>query len=132
MDIQNILRELNIQSTNPGVMIGTEAFGSGPFIESISPVDGKVIASLTSATEEEYERVIAAAQAAFLEWRTVPAPKRGEVVRQFGDALREKKDALGWLERKKWPHTECFTWNTLPTQPDEKYSQVRSAHPGDS
>ena len=75
-------------------MIGTEAFGSGPVIESISPVDGKVIASLTSATEEEYERVIAAAQAAFLEWRTVPAPKRGEVVRQFGDALREKKDAL--------------------------------------
>jgi aldehyde dehydrogenase (NAD+) len=97
MDIQNILRELNIQSTNPGVMIGTEAFGSGPIIESISPVDGKVIASLTSATEEEYERVIAAAQAAFVEWRTVPAPKRGEVVRQFGDALREKKDALGAL-----------------------------------
>lgn len=97
MDIQNILRELNIQSTNPGVMIGTEAFGSGPVIESISPVDGKVIASLTSATEEEYERVIVAAQAAFVEWRNVPAPKRGEVVRQFGDALREKKDALGAL-----------------------------------
>ena len=67
MDIQNILRELNIQSTNPAVMIGTEAFGAGPVIESISPVDGKVIASLTSATEEEYERVIAAAQAAFVE-----------------------------------------------------------------
>ena len=97
MDIQNILRELNIQSNNPGVMIGTEAFGSGPVIESTSPVDGKVIASLTSATEEEYERVIEAAQAAFVKWRNVPAPKRGEVVRQFGDALREKKDALGAL-----------------------------------
>ena len=56
MDIQNILRELNIQSTNPGVMIGTDTFGTGPVIESISPVDGRVIASLTSATEEEYER----------------------------------------------------------------------------
>ena len=97
MDIQNILRELNIQPVNPGVMIGTEAFGSGPAIESISPVDGKIIASLTSATEEDYERVIAAAQAAFVEWRSIPAPKRGEVVRQFGDALREKKDALGAL-----------------------------------
>ena len=54
-------------------MIGTEAFGSGPSIESISPVDGKVIASLTSATEDEYERVITAAHEAFLEWRNVPA-----------------------------------------------------------
>ncbi len=97
MNIENILRDLNIQPMNPGVMIGNEAFGSGPVIESTSPVDGKIIASLTSATEQEYERVIQAAQNAFQEWRSLPAPKRGEVVRQFGDALRTKKNALGAL-----------------------------------
>lgn len=97
MDIQTILTTLGIKDHNPGVMIGTHAFGSGPTIESISPVDGKKIASLSSATEEEYEQAVLAAHDAFLAWRTVPAPKRGEVVRQFGDALRAKKDALGAL-----------------------------------
>ena len=94
MDVKQILATLNIQDNNPGVMIGTEAFGSGPVIDSYSPVDGKKIASLTSATDADYERAISAAQEAYLAWRTVPAPKRGEVVRQFGDALRVKKDAL--------------------------------------
>ncbi|HBL38044.1 MAG TPA: aldehyde dehydrogenase family protein [Flavobacteriales bacterium] len=97
MDIQRILQTLNIQPHNHGVMIGTESFGSGPTIDSISPVDGKKIASLSSATDADYERAVEAAQKAYIQWRTVPAPKRGEVVRQFGDALREKKDALGAL-----------------------------------
>lgn len=97
MDIQSILKTLKIESHNPGVMIGTESFGSGPVINSISPVDGQKIASLTSATKEDYERAVAAAQNAFVSWRNTPAPKRGEVVRQFGDALRQKKDALGAL-----------------------------------
>ena len=88
MDIQRILHTLNIQDHNHGVMIGAQSFGSGPTIDSISPVDGKKIASLSSATADEYERAIAAAQKAFHEWKTVPAPKRGEVLRQFGDALR--------------------------------------------
>jgi aldehyde dehydrogenase (NAD+) len=97
MDIKNILQSLKIQDHNHGVMIGTESFGSGPTIDSISPVDGKKIASLSSATPEEYDRAVVAAQKAYHEWKTIPAPKRGEVVRQFGDALREKKDALGAL-----------------------------------
>jgi aldehyde dehydrogenase (NAD+) len=97
MDVKHILATLNIQDINPGVMIGKEAFGSGPIIESYSPVDGKKIASLTSATDDDYERAISAASEAYLTWRTVPAPKRGEVVRQFGDALRAKKNALGAL-----------------------------------
>lgn len=97
MDIQSILKTLKIETQNHGVMIGTESFGSGPVIDSISPVDGKKIASLTTATKEDYEKAIIAAQKAFLSWRNVPAPKRGEVVRQFGDALRQKKDALGAL-----------------------------------
>ena len=59
MDVKQILATLNIQDNNPGVMIGTEAFGSGPIIESYSPVDGEIIASLTSATDEDYERACA-------------------------------------------------------------------------
>ena len=97
MDIQNILSTLGIQDHNHGVMIGKRAFGSGATIDSISPVDGKRIASVSSATTADYAEVMDHAQAAFLEWRHVPAPKRGEAVRQFGDALRAKKDALGAL-----------------------------------
>ena len=97
MDIQNILNSLGIQDHNPGVMVGTRAFGSGATIDSISPVDGKRIASVSSATADDYAVATQAAQDAFLKWKQVPAPKRGEVVRQFGDALREKKDALGAL-----------------------------------
>ena len=97
MDIQNILSTLGIQDHNHGVMIGKRAFGSGATIDSISPVDGKRIASVSSATAADYAEVMEHAQAAFLDWRHVPAPKRGEAVRQFGDALRAKKDALGAL-----------------------------------
>lgn len=97
MDIQSILSRLQIQSHNPGVMIGKESFGSGPTITSYSPVDGKVIATLSSATADDYERAVQASHEAFLQWRSVPAPKRGEVVRQFGDALRNKKADLGAL-----------------------------------
>ena len=61
MDIQRILQTLNIQAHNHGVMIGTESFGSGPTIDSISPVDGKKIASLSSATDADYERAVEAA-----------------------------------------------------------------------
>ena len=97
MDIQNILSTLGIQDHNHGVMIGTRSFGGGATIDSISPVDGKRIASVSSATAADYAEVMKHAQSAFLQWKQVPAPKRGEVVRQFGDALRVKKDALGAL-----------------------------------
>ncbi len=97
MDMHTILSALGIEPLNHGVMIGSRAFGSGPVIDSYSPVDGKKIASFTTATPDEYNQAIAAAQEAFLLWRTVPAPKRGEVVRQFGNALREVKAELGAL-----------------------------------
>ena len=97
MNIQNILADLGIQDHNPGVMIGAEAFGSGASIESHSPVDGKRIASLSTATAEDYERVMNAASDAFVEWRKWTAPQRGEVVRQYGEALRAKKESLGAL-----------------------------------
>ena len=66
-------------------------------IHSFSPVDGKLIASLATTSKEDYETVIAKAQAAFVEWRLWPAPKRGEIVRQIGDALRKNKESLGRL-----------------------------------
>lgn len=97
MDIQKILSELGISDNNNGVMIGSRSFGSGASFGSVSPTDGKRIASVTSATKEDYEEVIKASSEAFVEWRKWSAPERGEVVRQFGEALRAKKDSLGAL-----------------------------------
>jgi aldehyde dehydrogenase (NAD+) len=97
MDIQSILSDLGIAENNNGVMIGGRSFGSGPSISSYSPTDGKLIATVTTATREDYEEVIAASKAAFVEWGEWSAPERGEVIRQFGDALREKKESLGAL-----------------------------------
>jgi aldehyde dehydrogenase (NAD+) len=97
MNIHDILADLGIQDQNPGVMIGAEAFGSGASIDSQSPVDGKRIASLSTANAHDYERVMTAATDAFVEWRKWTAPQRGEVVRQYGDALRAKKASLGAL-----------------------------------
>ena len=64
---------------------------------SYSPVDGRLIAKVGSCTDGDYSAVLEKATSAFREWRTWPAPKRGEIVRQIGDALREKKDPLGKL-----------------------------------
>ena len=97
MNIQKILADLGIQDHNPGVMIGAEAFGSGSNIDSNSPVDGKRIASLSTATPNDYERVMTAASAAFIEWRKWTAPQRGEEFRQYVYSLRAKKYSLGAL-----------------------------------
>jgi aldehyde dehydrogenase (NAD+) len=97
IDIQSVLAELGIRQNNHGVSTGKTNFGSGPELTSFSPVDGKAIASLTTATEADYNRTIAIAQDAQRHWQNIPAPKRGEIVRQYGDALRAKKAALGAL-----------------------------------
>ena len=97
MNIQAILADLGIQDSNAGVMIGARMLGAGPSIDSLSPVDGKRIASVTSATADDYAQVMDAATAAFVEWRKWTAPQRGEIVRQYGDALRAKKESLGAL-----------------------------------
>ena len=65
--------------------------------ESKTPVDGSVIAQIQNASLEDYEKVMAVAQNAFREWRRVPAPQRGEIVRQIGNSVREAKDDLGKL-----------------------------------
>lgn len=94
----DLLQDLKISDINPGTGTGTEWINSsGEPIHSYSPVDGKKIATVISTDKSAYEQVIQKAQQAFIEWRSIPAPKRGEVVRQIGEALREKKQALGKL-----------------------------------
>src|SRR5436190_9722280 len=94
----DFLKILNIESNNNGVSTGSEWIESqGAIIDSYSPVDGKLIGSVRSADKNCYEQVINAASNAFKQWRLVPAPKRGEIVRQIGEALRHYKEPLGKL-----------------------------------
>lgn len=96
--MQDFLKQLGIASTNHGASTGVhDTVSKGKTIISSSPVDGKQIASVIGADKEAYEAIVQKAQEAFLEWRTWPAPKRGEIVRQIGEALRAKKQALGQL-----------------------------------
>lgn len=97
--MQDILAQLGLSDINYGTSTGLESFGDKTqnLIESYSPVDGKLIGKITTTTPAEYERVMQAAEAAFKVWRLVPAPKRGEIVRQYGEELRRHKDALGKL-----------------------------------
>lgn len=97
-DIDSILEQLNIRDKNQGACTGTVWFKtSGELQDSYSPADGRKIASVTQATVEDYDKIIATAQSAYLKWRMMPAPKRGEIVRQMGDALRQYKEPLGKL-----------------------------------
>jgi aldehyde dehydrogenase (NAD+) len=96
--IKQTLLQLGIQSSNPGVSTGRQWLRStGDRLDSFSPVDGKKIASVRGADEKSFTKVVDIAQAAFVQWRQVPAPKRGEVVRQIGVALRKYKQPLGQL-----------------------------------
>ena len=96
--MQKTLKQLNILKNNAGTSTGSKWYDSkSENINSISPVDGKLIATVKSTTKNDYEKVVLTAQKAFMAWRQVPAPKRGEVVRQIGDELRKSKQALGEL-----------------------------------
>lgn len=96
--IQDILQQLHISNTNSGVSTGiTWLDAKGETIQASSPVDGKDIATVKAANRADYDAVIEKAQEAFKEWRLWPAPRRGEVVRQMGEALRKHKEALGKL-----------------------------------
>jgi len=95
--LSKILTELNVKDQNQGCSTGKESFGSGPTIDSYSPVDGARIGSVTTCTQEDYHRVLTKSKEAFQVWRMKPAPERGEIVRQYGNLLREKKQALGTL-----------------------------------
>lgn len=92
------LEQLKLQVENAGTSTGSQIIrGSGEKIDSYSPVDGKLIGSVLSTSAEGYNQTLQTAQKAFLEWRTWPAPKRGDIVRQVGEALRYYKEPLGKL-----------------------------------
>ena len=95
--IQEALKQLGLKAVNDGSSTGSEWFSNGELIESYSPVDGKLIGSVKGSTREDYDRVMETATAAFKTWRDVPAPQRGEIVRQFGNKLRDLKEPLGKL-----------------------------------
>ncbi|WP_456460805.1 L-piperidine-6-carboxylate dehydrogenase [Lutibacter sp.] len=95
--IQKTLSKLRVQNLNNGTSTGSNFFGNGEIIESFSPVDGSLIAKVTTTTKDDFETVIETAQNAFKTWRLKPAPQRGEIVRQFGLKLRELKQPLGEL-----------------------------------
>ncbi|PTX60622.1 aldehyde dehydrogenase (NAD+) [Kordia periserrulae] len=95
--IKEALATLGLQDINEGTSTGSNNFSNGELIESYSPVDGQLIGKVKSTTREDYEKVMEAATSAFKTWRVMPAPQRGEIVRQFGEKLREKKEALGKL-----------------------------------
>lgn len=94
----DFLQSLRIKENNPGTSSGSKWIESGgEKIESFSPVDGKLIASVRATDLKSYTGVINKAQEAFIEWRMWPSPKRGDVVRQIGDALRKYKEPIGKL-----------------------------------
>ncbi|MEW6249472.1 MAG: aldehyde dehydrogenase family protein [Planctomycetota bacterium] len=92
----DLLKKLGLDQTNSGGFCG-EWLGSGPRLDVITPIDGTTIGTVTQVTEAEYDRIVDRAHAAFLKWRTVPAPKRGELIRQLGVRLRAVKKELGAL-----------------------------------
>jgi aldehyde dehydrogenase (NAD+) len=91
------LEQLGIKAINEGTSTGSRNFASGELLESYSPVDGQLIGKVKTSTPEDYQTAMAAAVEAFKTFRLKPAPQRGEIVRQFGEKLREKKEALGKL-----------------------------------
>jgi aldehyde dehydrogenase (NAD+) len=91
------LKTLGIEGVNAGTSTGQTFYESNKHIISKTPIDGKPIAQVSVTTREQYEQVVEKAEQAFLEWREIPAPKRGEIVRQIGDKLREYKEPLGKL-----------------------------------
>ena len=96
--VKDVLNRLGIKEVNEGASTGHTWFNTtGEIIESYSPVDGKLIAKVKQGTANDYEIIIKQAQKAFSSWRMMPAPKRGEIVRQMGNALREAKEDLGFL-----------------------------------
>ena len=91
------LAQLGVKDINEGTSTGQQNFSNGTLLESYSPVDGQLIGKVKQSTPEDYERAMQAATAAFKTFKMMPAPQRGELVRQFGDKLRKHKEALGKL-----------------------------------
>ncbi len=98
MNLDQIFSQLGLSSSNKGVSVGGKPYKSeGEKVVSNSPVDGKILGTVTGADEKNYVEVVQVAKQAFSQWRLKPAPLRGEIVRQIGDDLRANKEALGRL-----------------------------------
>jgi aldehyde dehydrogenase (NAD+) len=95
--ILEALNNLGLQEINNGSSTGSNSFSNGKVIESYSPVNGELIGKVKSSTAEDYQKVMQTAEEAYKTWRLVPAPKRGEIVRQIGEELRKNKESLGKL-----------------------------------
>ncbi|HJM12747.1 MAG TPA: aldehyde dehydrogenase family protein, partial [Candidatus Marinimicrobia bacterium] len=96
----DFLKELGIEQNNYGACVGGKEWiktGKGKKLDSVNPSTGEIIASVYQATDTDYEKVMKVSEDAFNQWKKVPAPVRGQLVREIADALREKKDALGSL-----------------------------------
>ena len=99
-DVKAVLAELGLKEANPGTWSARSGWSKttdAGVVESFNPATGELIAKVYSASAQDYERVITEAREVFAEWRTLPAPQRGQAIRLLGDALREHKDALGSL-----------------------------------
>jgi aldehyde dehydrogenase (NAD+) len=95
--ITEALEILGLKAINEGTSTGNNHFSTGDILESYSPVDGQLIAKVKTTSAADYEKVMQTATEAFQTFRLMPAPKRGEIVRQFGDKLRKHKEPLGKL-----------------------------------
>jgi aldehyde dehydrogenase (NAD+) len=95
--MHDVIRQLGLSETSSGAHCGEPLDAGGDLLESRSPIDGKVLATIRQATTGDYEKVAARSHETFLRWRELPAPKRGEIVRQMGLALRDHKEPLGRL-----------------------------------
>ncbi|MGB5361748.1 MAG: aldehyde dehydrogenase family protein [Aureibaculum sp.] len=95
--IQKALKQLGVRDLNNGTSTGSQNFSSGEILASHSPVDGELIGKVKTTTKEDYEKMMVTATTAFNKWKLMPAPQRGEIVRQFGEKLRELKEPLGKL-----------------------------------
>ncbi len=97
-DLRELLERLGITDLNEGASTGVEWLECrGGIIQSLSPIDGIPLGSIRQASGDDYERAVSAAVQAFEQWRMVPAPRRGEIVRRLGDAFRSCKRDLGLL-----------------------------------
>ncbi len=94
---KTFLKKLGLRKNNDGTWTGLKSFATGEKISSFSPVDGHLIGNVSTTTKKEYEKVIRTAQKAFFKWRDIPAPQRGEIIRQYGNVLRKNKEYLGKL-----------------------------------
>ena len=95
--LDKLFNKYGLNKLSHGCSTGSEWFSSGELIQSYSPVDGKLIGEISSGSKKDFDHIIQVSKKAFKEFREIPAPKRGELVRQFGNKLREEKELLGTL-----------------------------------